>query len=89
MRTYTHLGDRPFTYENWMAAVKAGNTFVTVGPLASLLVDGMAPGGKIQLPATGGTVNVTWKVASVSLPIDQVEVLVGGLVVDQVNVNKH
>ena len=23
MRTYTHLGDRPFTYENWMAAVKA------------------------------------------------------------------
>ena len=41
-----------------MAAVKAGNTFVTVGPLVSLFVDGMQPGGKIQLPATGGTVNV-------------------------------
>lgn len=25
-----------FTYENWMAATRAGNTFVTVGPLAEL-----------------------------------------------------
>lgn len=89
MRTYTHLGDRPFSYENWMTAVKAGNTFVTVGPLASLMVDGMSPGGKIELPSTGGAVNVTWKVESVSVPIDQVEVVVGGLVADQVNVNKQ
>ncbi|MFN8486482.1 MAG: CehA/McbA family metallohydrolase [Caldilineaceae bacterium] len=89
MRTYTHLGDRPFSYENWMAAVKAGNTFVTVGPLVSLFVDGMQPGGKIQLPATGGTVNVTWKVESVRVPIEQVEIVVGGLAVEQVNVNQQ
>ena len=36
IRTYAHLGDREFTYENWMAAVRAGNTFVTVGPLAEI-----------------------------------------------------
>ena len=64
----TWLGD--FSYENWMTAVKAGNTFATVGPLAELLVEGVPPGGRI-LPASGGKVNVTWKVESVRLPIDQ------------------
>lgn len=88
IRTYTQLGDLPFTYENWMTAMKRGNTFVTVGPLVELQVEGVAPGGKIQLPATGGTVNITWKVESVSLPIDAVEVVVGGFALDQTTVNK-
>ncbi len=88
IRTYTQLGDRDFTYSNWMAATKAGNTFVTVGPLAELRVEGVAPGGKVTLPPSGGSVNVSWKVESVSLPIDQVEIVVGGLAVDQTTVNK-
>jgi hypothetical protein len=89
VRTYTHLGDREFSYENWMSATRAGNTFVTVGPLAEILVEGIAPGDTLNLPATGGTVNVSWKVESVSLPIDQVEVVVGGLAAEQVNVEKE
>ena len=88
VRTYTHLGDREFTYENWMAATQAGNTFVTVGPLAEIVVEGVSPGQTLRLPPSGGTVNVTWQVESVSLPIDQVEVVVGGLAVEQVNVGK-
>lgn len=88
VRTYTHLGDRTFDYENWMAATKAGHTFVTVGPLADVQVAGCAPGSRVRLPASGGTVDVTWQVASARLPIDQVEVVVGGLTHDQVNVNK-
>ena len=62
VRTYAHLGDRPFAYEGWMQAVRGGNTFVTVGPLAELSVEGVAPGGTVQLPASGGTVTVAWKV---------------------------
>jgi hypothetical protein len=88
VRTYTNMGDSEFTYENWMTATKAGNTFVTVGPLAEMLVEGQSPGSKVELSASGGTVNVTWKVESVSLPIDQVEIVVGGLTHEQVNVNK-
>ena len=88
VRTYTHLGDREFSYENWMAATKAGHTFVTVGPLAEIQVEGKAPGSRVQLPASGGAINVTWEVASVRLPIDQVEIVVGGLTYEQVNVNK-
>ncbi|NJN83739.1 MAG: CehA/McbA family metallohydrolase [Caldilineaceae bacterium] len=83
IRTYAHLGEREFSYENWMAAVRAGNTFVTVGPLAEIVVEGVHPGGKVQLPGNGGVVNVSWRVESVSLPVDQVEVVVGGLAVER------
>ena len=86
VRTYAHLGERAFTYENWMAAVQAGNTFMTIGPLAELTVEGVAPGGQVRLPAGGGSLGVEWRVESVQLPIQQVEVIQGGLVVDQVDV---
>lgn len=85
IRTYAQLGDRAFDYEAWMAAVKAGNTFVTVGPLAEILVEGIAPGGRIELLASGGQVTVSWRVESVSLPIEEVEVVVGGEVAEQVS----
>jgi hypothetical protein len=88
VRTYTHLGNQPFTYENWMAAVQAGNTFVTVGPLVELTVEGLMPGNRLNLPATGGTVDVSWKVESVSLPIDQIEIIQGGLIVERVDIGK-
>ena len=55
IRTYAHLGEREFSYENWMAAVKLGNTFVTVGPLLELEVEGLwRPGSRLDLPAGGG-----------------------------------
>lgn len=87
VRTYTQMGDRPFNYENWMDAVRAGNTFVTVGPLVNFKVEGKSPGDRIQLPPTGGTVNVSWQVESVRLPIEEVEVIEGGLVRHQQSVD--
>ena len=88
IRTYAHLGDREFTYENWMEAVRAGNTFVTVGPLIEFSVAGQPAGSRSNLPAGGGTVESSGTWQSVSVPIDQVEVIVGGLVAEQVNVGK-
>lgn len=82
IRTYTHLGDREFTYEGWMDAMRGGNTFVTVGPLVELQVAGHMPGSQVKLPATGGTLDITWRVESVNLPIEQVEIVVGGLAVE-------
>jgi hypothetical protein len=86
IRTYAHLGEREFTYEGWMEAVRGGNTFVTVGPLVEFSVNGRPAGGRVNLPANGGTVDVEWTVASVKVPIAQVEVVVGGLPAEQVNV---
>ena len=82
IRTYTQLGQREFDYANWMEAVRSGNTFVTVGPLVQMTVEGLAPGQVLRLPSSGGTVNVSWRVESTSVPIDQIEVIVGGRTVD-------
>jgi len=78
IRCYAQLGERALTFENWMAAVKEGNTFVTIGPLATLQVEGVSPGGQIDLPSGGGTLHVEWQVESARLPIDGVEVVLGG-----------
>jgi hypothetical protein len=86
IRTYVHLGDRPFSYESWMEALRAGDTFVTVGPLARMTVEGAPPGSRLDLPAGGGTVSVSWQVESVSLPIEAIEVVVGGLTSGEVTV---
>ena len=85
VRTYTQLGDREFTYDGWMAALKAGNTFVTVGPLAEITVEGAAPGAIVALPAGGGSVAVEWRVESVAVPVAAVEVICGGLTVERLD----
>ncbi len=81
VRTYANLGAREFTYENWMDAVRDGDTFVTIGPLVDVAVEGQRPGTRVRLPASGGTVAVEWTVESVRVPIHRVEVIVGGRIV--------
>jgi hypothetical protein len=84
IRTYAHLGDREFTYDNWIDAVRTGNTFATIGPLAALRVEGVNPGDRLVLAAGGGHVAVEWEVESVAVPIEQVEVVIGGGIAEQV-----
>ena len=86
IRTYAFLGERALTYENWMEAVREGNTFVTVGPLTSLEVEGKLPGNTLQLPANGGTVDISWCVESAALPLERVEIVVGGLTAEEIEV---
>jgi hypothetical protein len=79
VRTYARVApDQPFTYENWMRAVKRADTFVTYGPLLAFAVDGHPMGSKIEMTASGGTVDVTWQVASVTVPMSRVELIVNG-----------
>jgi hypothetical protein len=82
IRTYAHLGEREFDYGGWQASVRHGNTFVTVGPLVELRVEGRPPGTTLDLPAGGGTLEVAWRVESASVPVERVEVIVGGRVAD-------
>ena len=46
-RFYTHV-DGPFTFDAWLAGVKAGRTFVTTGPMLSLTVDDALPGTTLE-----------------------------------------
>jgi hypothetical protein len=86
IRTYARIGERELDYEAWMAAVKKGDTFATIGPLVELAVEGVEPGGRVELPRGGGSVEVEWLVESVRVPIEAVEVIVGGLVAEEVRV---
>lgn len=83
-RTYVQLGARDFTYRNWIDAVRSGDTFITVGPLVEMTVEGCRPGSKIALPPSGATVTVGWRIESVSVAPTRVEVIRNGIVVDEV-----
>ena len=77
---------QPFTYEAWKEAVRRGETFVTYGPLLEFAVDGQPMGSRIAMTASGGTVDVTWEVASVTVPMSRVELVVNGEIRESVAV---
>ncbi|MET2831200.1 CehA/McbA family metallohydrolase [Mesorhizobium shangrilense] len=83
IRTYARLGANDFTFRTWMDCIRGGDTFVTVGPLVNVTVEGRLPGSKISLPAGGGTIGVHWEVEAVSVRASAVEVIRNGLVVEQ------
>lgn len=79
VRTYAQIADgQPFTYEAWKDAVRAGRTFVTYGPLLEWNVLGQGPGERIEMKQGGGTVDVTWNLASVTVPMSRIELIVNG-----------
>jgi len=70
----------PLTHRGWLAALKAGRTFATNGPLLGFTLNGKEPGSELALPPGGGKL-----VAQVSLksnvPLDQLEIVRNGEVV--------
>jgi hypothetical protein len=88
VRTYARIPEgRPFTYEEWMEAVRRSETFVTYGPLIEFSVEGKPMGARISLPATGGTLEVSWKAQSVTIPMSRVELVVNGEIRQSVGVD--
>jgi hypothetical protein len=88
VRTYAHLdADQPFTYEGWMDAVKRAETFVTYGPLLEFAVDGQPMGSRIEMNHAGGTVDIVWQVASVTVPMTRVELIINGEIRESVGVS--
>ncbi len=82
VRTYAHLGDAEFTFENWARAVRAGRTFTTSGPLLHLSVEGKVPGEEVRLPEGGGTVAVDASAESMH-PFHALQIVVNGVVAHQ------
>ncbi len=79
VRTYARLApDEPFTYKAWMEAMRRAETFVTYGPLLEFMVDGRPMGSRLEMSASGGRLDVTWQVASVTVPMSRVELVVNG-----------
>jgi hypothetical protein len=79
VRTYARIkSEDEFNYETWKEAIRRGETFVTYGPLIEFMVDGHSMGSQLALSARGGTVDVTWQAASVTIQISRVELVVNG-----------
>jgi hypothetical protein len=84
-RTYALLEPgQPFTYKNWIEAVRAGRTFVTSGPLLSFTVNDQPPGAVLDVPA-GAAVRVRAEVRSLR-PLARLEVLANDRLVAGVDV---
>jgi hypothetical protein len=77
VRTYAKV-EGEFSYNSWKEAVKKGETFVTYGPLVSLEIEGSGPGASLKLPRGGGTMAVLWEVASCTVPVTSVDLVING-----------
>ena len=77
-RTYARL-DEEFSYAAWCAAVRAGRTFLSGGPILQLTVDGHQVGDTVELSGPG-SVQVEASAESI-FPLASLEILVQGRVV--------
>ena len=77
-RVYAHTGG-PFRYEDWMAALQGGRTFITNGPALFLTVNEQMPGATVHAePGQSLTVQVTWQS---HYPVEKMELVWNGQVI--------
>ncbi len=81
-RMYAYLGDR-LEWGRWVDAVRAGQTFVTNGPLLQFAIDGQIAGGEVALPSDGGSVEVVARMDS-AFAADKLELIRNGAVLEQI-----
>ena len=80
-RTYARLGsDEDFNFDTWCAALKAGRSYMTSGPLLDLEVEGAEIGDTVYLPEQGGTISVNASARSI-FPMFRMELVLRGDVI--------
>lgn len=80
-RTYAWIPpDEEFTYDNWLKALRSGNTFISGGPLLRFKVNGQTMGATLHLGKDGGTVDVECAASSI-IPVHALQIVQGGEVV--------
>ncbi len=80
-RVYVQAGPR-FEYAAWLDAYRKGRSFVSNGPMVWVTVNGAAPGEEVRLRFPGKVkVEVT---AASQVPVDGVELIVNGAVIEKV-----
>lgn len=77
-RVYVRQPDG-FSYDKWLAALNAGHSFVTTGPMLFVQVNGREPGSTLALDAATKTARVSGSLESAA-PIERIEIVVNGRV---------
>ena len=80
VRTYAYIGERDLSYDSWSDAVRSGRTYTTSGPLMNFAIEGLHPGDELNLPESGGNVNVIAS-ASCAAPINKLQIVFNGQVI--------
>jgi hypothetical protein len=81
-RVFVHSG-KPLEHRRWLAALEAGKSFATNGPLLELTANGRGLGDEIVLPEAGGEVSVRVRLRSI-VPVDHLELIHDGQVVKSI-----
>jgi TolB protein len=84
-RTYVYTGAKGLDARAWMDGLDRGHAFMSTGPLIGLTVDGRMPGDEVKLTASGGTVNISGWVKSIT-PLEKVMLIANGELVEQIPV---
>jgi len=79
-RFYTYLGG-PLSFARWFAALKAGHTFVTTGPMLFLTIDGRLPGDTLDVaPGTHVRIRAEALGHPTQVPLTSLEIIGQGRV---------
>jgi TolB protein len=82
-RTYVHTGDRGLDADAWFAHLRQGRAFVSTGPMVELTVNGQMAGDTVDLPASGGEVEIVARVRSIT-PLEAVTLIFNGEPVERI-----
>lgn len=94
-KTYVHVPratgqPRCPTIDVWLRRTACGNSFFTTGPMLLLEVDGRKPGAEIEKHGVGPHhVNVHVRVRSEVAPVSNVQLVVNGRILKELNVEAH
>jgi TolB protein len=79
-RVYVRVSDGPLSMSEWLAALKAGRSVATNGPLLDFTLGGLPIGSELLLPAASAAVPFTAHLQSI-VPLDHFELVCNGKVV--------
>jgi hypothetical protein len=82
MRTYVRTPDGELSMEGWFEGMRAGNAFVSSGPLLDVTVDGRIPGEDLEM-ASGGEVTVAVRAWGI-VPMRTAVIVMNGEVVEEI-----
>jgi hypothetical protein len=86
-RVYAEVPAGPLKIEPWLAAIKAGRTFATNGPLLRFSLGGQGIGGEVKLekPQKNG-VHFSAELFSI-VPVDHLQIVCNGKVAQELTLN--
>ena len=87
VRTYVHV-TQAFSADTWLDGLRQGHTFFSTGPMLDFRINGVFPGDKVQLPATGGTISVEGTIWSTT-PLSKALLYSNGRVIKELPASGH